>query len=136
MNWHISFMGILCFVAFQGMFSYADHELPAGTVERLERDTRDLNYAVSYSTLRYAVKQAVARFAYDVDRFVDCVHGGPHITDDHDLIPGNCEFDLHHVRRSWYPVERYLYDTYYDYPQVYRRYLRVRDDLRMFPFGR
>ncbi len=110
----------------------ADHTLPSGSIARLKRDTYDLGRAVQYSTIAYQVKSAFSRFSYDVSRFISCVQQRPQERD-HDLIPSSCEYDLDRLHSSWYPVERYLYDTNYDYPNVYYRYLSVRRDMQALP---
>ena len=110
----------------------ADHTLPAGSLAHLRRDTYDLDREVQYSTLNYQVRRTVSVFAYDVSRFLSCV-GARAVSRDHDVIPAQCEYALDRVHSSWYPVERYLYDTDYDYPQVYYRYLAVRRDIRALP---
>lgn len=114
-----------------GSVAIADHTLPAGSLARLQRDTYDLDRSVQYSTISYNVKRAVSRFAYDVNRFVACT--GQREQRDHDLIPEHCEYVLDQVHYSWYPVERYLYDTNYDYPYIYYRYLNVRSDMHQLP---
>lgn len=110
----------------------ADHTLPAGSFSKLGKDTNHLDYVVRYSTLRYDVKWAVSNFAYDVKRLLYCVKYAQ-VDRDHDLLPEKCEYDLHRVQYSFYPVDRYLYDTYYDYPNVYYAYLAVRKDLKKLP---
>lgn len=126
-------LSVFFLVFLYGTLALADHTLPSGSLARLARDTYSLDSSVRYSSLRYEVKMAVSRFAYDVERFIRCTQNGP-ITRDHDLIPESCEYDLHQVQRSFYPVDRYLYDTYYDYPHVYRNYVSVRNDMRVLPF--
>lgn len=112
--------------------AFADHTLPSGSLGRLRQDTARLDSTVRYSTLRYDVKLAVSRFAYDVERFVQCSQFRGE-NRDHDLIPEHCEQDMHQVHYSFYSVDRFLYDTYYDYPQVYRVYTTVKNDLRSLP---
>ncbi len=132
MKWRISAALLVSAITFTTGVAFADHTLPQGSIERFERDSRDLYNVVRYSTLKYQVKQAVYAFSYDVEQFVHCVHGYQE-SRDHDLIPSSCEYDLDRVHNSYYAVNRYLYDTYYDYPQVYSRYLRVNQDMRSLP---
>lgn len=111
----------------------ADHEVPGGSIGRLHNDAHQLENVVRYSYLRYQVKQAVFRFVSDVSRLFVCTSGDEPRNDHNDHIGSGCSYALDNVGRSWYPVDRYLYDTYYDLPQVYYSYTRVRDDLRVFP---
>ena len=109
----------------------ADHTVPDGLVARLHEDTHQLEYDVRNSSLRYSVKQAVYRLSADVSAFYLCVTRGG--TWDH-TIPEQCERRFERVRSSWYPVDRYLYDTNFDYPYIYRDYQQVSSDLERFPF--
>ena len=108
----------------------ADHTNPNHPLDRLVMDTDRLEYQVWYSNLRYEVKSAVRNFAYDVDYFARCMDMYPQ----NPLYPNHsvCRFEFDRVRYSFYSVDRYLYDTYYDYPQIYNSYRRVKDDLRYF----
>jgi len=124
---------LLIAIALSGV-SFADHTVPGGTCHRLYQDTARLEQNVRYSSLRWNVKDAVFRFYYAVERFTRCV--GPHRegeTRDHDTIPESCEWAMRDLHSTWYPVDRYLWDTYYDYPYVYQSYTRVRDDMRYIP---
>ena len=109
----------------------ADHTVPEGAVARLHEDTHLLEYNVRNSSLRYSVKQSVYRLSTDVSEFYQCANRG--LSRDH-TIPEICENVMRQVRSSWYPVERYLYDTAFDYPWVFRSYQQVRSDLQLFPF--
>lgn len=119
------------------MTAQADHKVPGGSLSRLSQDTNRLVREVQYSYLRYHVKQAVYRFGSDVRRFYSCTASFPAPrwqTWDHDIIPDSCEHQMHRLERSWYQVHRYLHDTYYDFPRVYRAYRRVRSAIRVMPF--
>jgi len=130
----------------------ADHTSPSGSVSRLMYEAQELARGVRYFGLNYNVVQAVDRFNYDVNRLGNCVQFGgrrsmlgerentaghieaPIVRDHSDPrddfgIPYQCRSYLDMVRRSFYPVERYLSDTYYDYPQLYRNYREVREAL-------
>ena len=114
----------------------ADHTLPSGTMNRLYQDTRNLYKSVMYSPLHNGVKQSVYYFRRDVENLMRCMQG-PHDSAtekrDHDLLPEYCEHYLDSVHYSWYQVDRYLWDTNFDYPQVYYYYRFVRDDVRYLP---
>ena len=118
-----------------GTYSKADHTLPQGSLKRLSDDSRYLYYVVRNSSLHSGVKRAVNDFTYKVDSMIRCAQSpdSRENTRDHDLLPEHCEHYLNYVHYSWYNVERYLWDTAYDYPYVYRAYLRVRTDMRDLP---
>lgn len=110
----------------------ADHTANTN-VSRLKQSSDRLYSEVYYSTLRYEVKQSVYRFTQDVNYLHRCVLSFPPALlrsdsqDDHTgNIPYACQSALYRVRSSFYPVERYLYDTQYDYPYVYRQYRQTR----------
>lgn len=117
--------------------SFADHTVPDHVLHGLSHDSRQLESAVRYSTLRWQVKQSVFQFSYAVQRFMRCInyHFRGNVAGHRDhTIPGNCEYAMREVRQTWYPVDRYLWDTYYDYPYVYQAYLKVREDVRQLPY--
>ncbi len=128
----------------------ADHSSPSGSVARLLYEAQELGQVVRYVGLNFQVLQAVDRFNYDVARLADCVRatgggrgvGGPFPVgsplDDHLENPGisyQCRGQLDMARRSFYPVERYLRDTNYDLPQVYRQFLETRESLLTIQVG-
>lgn len=128
----------------------ADHSSPSGSVGRLVYEAQELGQVVRYVGLNFQVLQAVDRFNYDVARLADCVRatgggrgvGGPFPMgsplDDHLENPGvsyQCRGQLDMARRSFYPVERYLRDTNYDLPQVYRQFLETRESLLTIQVG-
>lgn len=92
-----------------------------------------LHDTVQYSALGFRVKQAVARFHSMVHQLENCgaapaqPNAVPVGTFEHG--EDGCAMIASQVRRSWSVVERYLYDTYYDYPQVYAEYLQTRNAL-------
>ncbi len=112
--------------------AYADHE--KGSSAALAFETRTLNDYVQNSSLRYNVKEAVYRFNYDVMNLVQCVRyqGVNSATNDHTDKPGipmACEYNFRIAQDSFRPVERYLYDTSFDYPGVYQAFLEVKYSL-------
>jgi len=112
--------------------AFADHSAPVGSVGLLLAYTQDLEQAVRYSGLRYEVQYTVYRFHSDVRRLADCVRRGPWVHDDHASVPGcpsSCSRELYEARASFQQAERYLYDTQWDFPHVYRAYLNVRQAL-------
>ncbi len=132
MKQKIKLMLSICFISVFSNLALADHTAPLGSINALLNDSRNLQYQVSYSTLRYTVKDALARFQYRVEQFGRCVSVG-RPTRDHDTIPESCEYSLRDVQREFYVVNRYLYDTYYDYPYIYNTYSRVQRDLQILP---
>ena len=105
---------------------FADHTGKPGSVGNLAGETDRLDRAVQYSSLNYNVKYAVSRFSQDVDRLHDCVDHSE-INRDHTGTtnpgcPSQCSYYLNYARSSFQDVERYLYDTNFDYPQVYQAY--------------
>ena len=133
----------------------ADHNSPSGSVNRLLYETQELVQTVRYVGLNYNVQQSVDRFNYDVYQLANCVrfNGGrglrnsqltvgdhldsPDIRDHMEGvgIPYQCRMNLDMTRRSFVPVERYLRDTYYDFPQVYRSYMETREALYSLQVG-
>lgn len=109
----------------------ADHNSPVGSVALLMAYTDDLERAVRYSSLNYNIQSSVYRFASDVDRLAECVrYGGPF--DDHTENPGvpqQCRYQLDYARSSFSVVSRYLWDTNYEYPQVYHAWEHSRGAL-------
>ena len=88
---------------------------------RVSSSARLLDRTVSYSHISYRVKRAVSRFtrvAADleyckVDRF-----GEPGIKGHGD----DCHDVERSTRRLWSDVDYYLYDTQWDFPQIYSAY--------------
>lgn len=133
----------------------ADHNSPSGSVGRLQYEAQELAQAVRYFGLNYNVVQAVDRFNYDVSRLSQCVGMGGRAMGGRDLnnlaehlenpmvrdhneqigVPFQCRSYLDRVQRSFYPVERYLNDTYYDFPQLYRNYRETREALNAVQVG-
>ena len=121
-------LGLLAFVAaFAGYVAKADHT-DGGSVGYLLRESQELDQMVRYSYLKYEVKNTVARFSWDVQRLAECEQNVPRTMNrDHDGgCSESCRYQLDQVRRSFYPVERYLRDTYYDFPEVYRQFVSTK----------
>jgi hypothetical protein len=84
--------------------------------------TSALNLAVQQSWLSPNVKSAVQHFAGDINLIEGCEmlpspvsdHQGP-----------SCRDEVQHVQAAWYRVQRYLYDTNFDFPHVYQHYLNT-----------
>ncbi|MBF0312148.1 MAG: hypothetical protein HQK50_06620 [Oligoflexia bacterium] len=137
---------VTLFIAlFSVNFSFADHNNPDGSFDEelaatLQNASEALNYQVQVSSLRVPVKASVAKFASEVSRLRYCSLLTPSddpirpnlIIQPFDHNSDNCEYTLQKIRSAWMPVERYLYDTYYDYPHIYQRYLQVRQSLYEF----
>ncbi len=118
------------FIGMSPLAAHAGHTVPDGSIDRLHQDAHNLNDRVQNSWLNYRVKRAVYTFTTEVSAFYKCVSSGPHW--DHTL-PETCEHHFPRVWQTWYSVDRSLYDTSFDFPQVYNTYLRVRQDLQVLP---
>lgn len=117
--------------------AYADHNdhpnppSPGGSaVQRLGSEAESLNSQVQWSSLAWQVKDTVTRFTQEVRELVSCEPGGSPSPLDHNDHPGNCRLQTQQVVQAFQPVERYLYDTMYDYPSVYRQYQRTAQAVR------
>ena len=112
----------------------AGHGDPMGSPGLMLAEAQDLSDAVSTYGLRYNVQQAVFHFMTDVNKLADCVRGSARfVPQDHmeDVgVPRRCGRALGHVRRQFQPVNRYLYDTQWDLPEVYEIYREVKVALR------
>ncbi len=120
----------------------ADHQ-GGDPTDRLATEAQELNSIVSWSSLRYNVKMSVSSFTGAAQQLASCRDGNPnnepnsekvessepssHSIEDHGGGGNNCSYQLLRTLSSFSPVDRYLSDTYYDYPQVYQQYLQVRD---------
>lgn len=143
---HKLFLGLMIVV---GVVAKAGHNSPSGSVGRLFYETQELVQTVRYVGLNYNVQQAVNRFHQNVVRLADCVRfnsrigsrNNPFLEGDHldgpdfrdhnepSGVPYQCRPTLDMARQSFRPVDRYLNDTHYDYPQVYRSYIETREAL-------
>lgn len=122
-------IGFVLLLLVQFNLAYADHK--EGSVAALAEETETLDYYVQNSTLRYRVKEAVDLFSNDVKYLEDCVryYSVNTVVLDHSEEPGvprACEYYLRMAKDSFRPVARYLYDTDWDYPRIYRAYRDTR----------
>lgn len=124
---------VLAFLIGTTQIAHADHQVEGGLVTRLHSGAHQLDDLVRYSTLKYSVKRAVSQFQYEVSRFYQCVPQRSN-SRDHQMIPDHCVSYFRYSKSSFAPVDRFLYDTNFDYPQIYRQYLTVKADLASFPF--
>lgn len=115
----------------------------------LSNATNRLNSLVQYSSLHCHVKGAVNNFTYAVDNYMRCANrgnygygsdnlsnivggtigligaiGGAVSTFDHGRN-GDCYGARNRMQYAFRSVSNYLYDTSWDYPQVYRAYQRT-----------
>ncbi|MEK6705114.1 MAG: hypothetical protein AABZ06_04950 [Bdellovibrionota bacterium] len=143
--------GIICLLIMLPVWplviAYADHG-DADPSSRLRAEARELNEIVQQSWLRYQVKASVQRFATQAEKAGLCAGGsgglpgepGDNILGNEsseiikplDHSDGNCIYEIQMLRNVWVDVERYLYDTTYDFPHVYRQYVQTRQALRDF----
>ena len=84
---------------------------------------QSLNYTAQSSWLQPNVKYAVEHFVSDISSIEDCVIYSPY--GDHEDSGVSCRDEVYHVQGAWNTVARYLYDTNYDFPQVYNQYLQT-----------
>lgn len=111
-------MKLLAIIAFIicGGNAFADHTNPGEAAEELLYESQELDQMVRYSTLRYEVKYSVSTFEQDVERLAYCLKSYDH----------TCGDDMQRAQYSFSQVSRYLHDTQYDYPQIYRQWLHTR----------
>ncbi|MEK6705283.1 MAG: hypothetical protein AABZ06_05800 [Bdellovibrionota bacterium] len=125
--------------------TYADHG-DLNPASRLRSEAQELNEIVQMSWLRYQVKYSVQRFAMQAEKAGLCAGGsgglpgepGDNLQGNEpgeiikplDHSDGNCAYEIQALRGVWVDVERYLYDTNYDLPSVYRQYVQTRQALR------
>ena len=115
----------------------ADHG-GGGPYVSVSYEARQLNNVTQWSSLRPNVKQTVSRFAYTANELGNCDFDEPgrHLLvlansvepNDHTGDP-RCQGLMNQLHWQWHQVEHFLYDTNYDYPQVYQAYIRTRDAL-------
>lgn len=111
----------------------ADHVGQIGSVAYLRGETRELLSLVQSSWLNYNVKDSVYRFSSDVDRLAYCVEHGRENSRNHleeQGCPSSCSYYLNNANNSFRYVSNYLYDTYYDLPQVYNQWRSTDSALR------
>ena len=116
------------------LFNTAQADHKKGSTAALAFETSNLSYFVENSWLRYSVKNSVKRFERDVDYLSQCVRYSSvnNIVLDHtedEGVPRICEYNLRMAYDSFRSVDRYLYDTEWDLPNVFRAYLEVKDAL-------
>ncbi|MBI1859853.1 MAG: hypothetical protein HYR96_02920 [Deltaproteobacteria bacterium] len=127
-----------------GLVAMAAHEGTPGSIGYLVGESAELNQMVQYSYLNYQVKSVVNDFDYRTRELQQCAqyrgrglnaglirlmdHVGGEFVDDHsgEGCPAECRFQLQNVQNSFRQVERFLYDTQRDFPQIFQQYLNVR----------
>jgi len=119
--------GVIVALFIQTGVAHADHNYPINSTAALKYETDELAIAVSNSWIGFQVKTAVRHYVNDVNRLIRCVRFATRrpIFNDHTEDPGiprACAVQLQHVRRAFGPVARYLWDTNFDFPRVYRAY--------------
>jgi hypothetical protein len=106
----------------------ADHSGGTAGVARLHNAVHQLDNHVRYSYLSPQVKQSVRRLVQEASMYYNCVNRSPSPFGEHE--PGrSCEYNEQRMLQVWYSVDRFLYDTYYDFPQVYRAYEQARYEI-------
>lgn len=126
-------------MAMSGLFlmsgmAIADHNDPVGSVGLLEHETAELEQVVRNSYLNYNVKSAVFQFSGASQQLVNCVrYEGRDLTQDHTGevgCPSVCGRQLQNAQAAFRPVQRYLSDTQYDYPEVFQQFRQTGQALR------
>jgi hypothetical protein len=119
----IGFLGLLSALLI-GSLVRADHTDPQGSIGLLDSEADELVQEVQYSNLNSNVKYAVYDFGTAVHRLVDCVKLGRSGRDHTDEVgcPARCRYQLQYAQSQFSEVSRYLRDTQYDYPYVYRQW--------------
>ena len=107
----------------------ADHTGGSAGVARLLNTANQLQYQVNCSYLRPQVKQSVYRLVQEVNMYYNCAVRTPGLWDDHNPGTYSCEYNEQRVLQVWYSVDRFLSDTYYDFPQVYQAYQQMRYEI-------
>lgn len=111
----------------------ADHN-DGGRYDNVRDRAYELNQVVQWSGLRWHVREAVSRLVQSTsqldDRYIAPIQPASVHRFDHNEGGGSNSYVIQQIRSEWYQVERYLYDTNYDYPQVYQSYRRLRHALR------
>ncbi len=115
-------LALVCSVLPLSAFAHHDGD-PIG---ELMEEAATLDSVVQSSWIRPNVKYAVSHFVQDISPLDDCSglspvadHQGP-----------SCRGEVAHVQMAWRRVGRYLYDTNFDFPQVYNQYLRTQTALQ------
>ncbi len=127
----------------------ADHQGGGDVVSHLATEAQELDSLVRYSYLRWNVKSAVSSFAIEANRLQSVCRGFSNggepngrepnsgepnsVTEplDHNGGDQGCDLQLSRTVRAFSPVERYLYDAYYDFNQIYNQYVSVREALNV-----
>ena len=120
--------------------AWAEHDGPEEPKQALQEATSHLTNVVQRAYLRRVVKESVFRFSREVSQVSIC----PDLDSDNDtrnnalpIINSNasflehndesaCTMQLEEIQRAFRPVERFLYDTYGDLPNVHEAYLETR----------
>ncbi|MEK6704816.1 MAG: hypothetical protein AABZ06_03430 [Bdellovibrionota bacterium] len=111
------------------MQTFADHgdgTVGNGSGARLNAEAQQLDSHVRWTNMSWSVKDAVSRFVLNANSLANCEsrrlapmdHSWP-------TPPRDCSFEVNRVLNSFALVEHYLYDAEYQYPLVYRSYIRT-----------
>lgn len=118
----------------QGM----DHRYPGGGGGNLSSSVSYLQNAVRYSSLAYHVQSSVDNFAQYAYQYESCLNGGFSITDHRDGGEWGgggryrCDNLRQNMRYTFQQVGNYLYDTQWDYPQVYSAWRTVQQVMQRY----
>lgn len=118
-------------------FAMAEHGDGETGIARLRSEAQSLNQVVYYSYINPRVKSEVRQFTQAVESLNFCeTRGGrggrgfvPNsegmVPMDHGDNPRDCFLEIQRVQYTWETVDRRLYDTRYDFPQIYFQYLET-----------
>lgn len=141
----------LALISTVGTIARADHN-ENDPSQKLVNESLELNQKVQRSNLRSAVKNSVNRFYIEVVRTTNCTANNGGLRDRSNIDPStlgtgggeiggigtldhredDCQTEKTRLNAAWTPVERYLYDTYFDYYEIYQHYLSNREALHDF----
>ena len=141
-----SFLVLLVAIAWTpiALADHPDDPPRGGGAMALYNASENLERTVRWSGISWRVVSAVNYFGSNVHRFYQCSRFGDGDLEPNEVVmdqpeerivdqpdfehpdEGNCRSQMNSVQGAWYQVDRYLYDTNWDYPQVYRAYMRVR----------
>jgi hypothetical protein len=99
-------------------------------IGQLLEEAAQLNAIVQQSYLSPNVQDAVEHFVGDISLIEDCEMNPAPVPGFQGYPAQSCRGEVQHVLGAWNRVQRYLYDTTYDFPQVYQQYRNTQFALR------
>ena len=122
-----------------GGVAFADHNHGQEGYSRVINEVSNLNNLVQSSWLQSGIKQTVSRFHASVHQLDMCGGNQFQFNPAFELIAPmdhggdsggyDCQNLINRLRWQWREVDRYLYDTNYDFPNVHQAYHETKDAL-------